>query len=63
MLVGAALGELAGDALGDASGTTVGDAAGSRSVEGTTASTAGTASPTVPRAVSGIGEKFCVAVA
>lgn len=64
-LLGTALGELAGAELGEACGTLEGDAsgAGSRSVGGTIALTAGIASPIVPRAVCGIGEKFCVAVA
>lgn len=63
LLLGTAVGELAGVALGDACGSADGDAGTSRSVCGTIASTAGTASPIVPRAVSRIGEKFWVAVA
>jgi hypothetical protein len=65
VLLGTALGELAGAELGDACGALVdaGAGAGSRSGAGTITSTAGTASPIVPRAVCGIGEKFCVAVA
>jgi hypothetical protein len=64
VLLGSVLGELAGPALGEACGALVGASAGagSRRVGGTIASTAGTASPIVPRAVCGIGEKFWVAV-
>jgi hypothetical protein len=58
VVVGTALGEgvaEAGTDVGVASGATVG--LGSRNAGGTIASTAGTASPSVPRAVGGIGTK------
>jgi hypothetical protein len=64
-LLGTALGELAGGDVGDASGAAegCGDAAGSRRAGGTSVSTIGTASPSVPRAVGEIGTKFCCALA
>ncbi|TME63407.1 MAG: hypothetical protein E6I54_07355 [Chloroflexi bacterium] len=60
---GVTLEELLGTALGDP-GTALGAGRGaSRRVGGTSVSTAGTASPSVPRAFSGIGAKFPDAVA
>ena len=58
--LGAGLADTLGWVLGESVGWVVGAGEGSRSAGGTIVSSTGTASPSVPRAVSGIGVTFVV---